>query len=324
MQGWNNILHKIFLVAIFFILIFSFFNIFLNVEICKANDENILYVGGTGIGNYSTIQDAIDKSIDNGTIYVYNGTYYENIVINKSINLVGLDKKSTFIKGDGSLFIILIKSSWVNITRFTIENGRVGVYITGPDYSYNNIIDNIILGNWEGIRLQNSSNNKLCNNIINDNANFGIVLYESNNNLITANTFIDDYMAIFLGRWSDKNVISGNNFTGNIFGINLEYCFNNLIHNNSIANGTRGISFSFSKDNNATNNIIKNNDHSGIYLSNSDENIILPNTFSNNYQDIKKESKPPVIKTPGFEILFVICAILFVFIFKKKTFKLLL
>ena len=320
MHAWNNLLHKIGSVTIFFILIFGFFNIFLN-ETCRAKNENTLYVGGNGIGNYTTIQDAIDNSSDDDTVYVHSGTYYENIVINKSINLVGLDKNSTIIKGNGSLYIILIKSSWVNITGFTIKNAKVGVYILEANYSFNNITDNIILSNLEGIRLYNSSNNKISGNIISNHSNFGIVSYEFSNNLITGNIFMDNYRALFLGRWSDNNVISGNNFTENDYSIRLDFSFNNLIYENSITDGKQGVSLKYSNNNNVTNNDIENNDQFGIYLSNSDDNVISPNIFSNNYQDVKEDPRPPVIKTPGFEILFAICAVLLVLFLRMKVLK---
>ena len=38
-----------------------------------------LYVGGSGPGNYTKIQDAINNAIDGDTIYVYSGTYNGNI-----------------------------------------------------------------------------------------------------------------------------------------------------------------------------------------------------------------------------------------------------
>ena len=50
---------------------------------------NNLYVGGTGEGNYTKIQDAIDDASDMDTVFVYNGTYYENVFIDKTINLIG-------------------------------------------------------------------------------------------------------------------------------------------------------------------------------------------------------------------------------------------
>ena len=53
------------------------------------NDGNTLYVGGSGPGNYTSIQDAIDNTSDGDTVYVYDESspYYELLIINKSIKL---------------------------------------------------------------------------------------------------------------------------------------------------------------------------------------------------------------------------------------------
>ncbi|MCK4443471.1 MAG: hypothetical protein KAW09_02940, partial [Thermoplasmata archaeon] len=37
-----------------------------------------LFVGGSGPGNYTTIQGAIDAASLQDTVFVYNGTYLEN------------------------------------------------------------------------------------------------------------------------------------------------------------------------------------------------------------------------------------------------------
>jgi hypothetical protein len=49
----------------------------------------ILYVDGSGLGNYTKIQDAIDDSSDEDTLFVYDdlSPYYENLIIDKQIHL---------------------------------------------------------------------------------------------------------------------------------------------------------------------------------------------------------------------------------------------
>ncbi|MCD6481001.1 MAG: hypothetical protein J7L31_01850, partial [Thermoplasmata archaeon] len=68
-------------------------------DILTNDGGNILYVGGSGPENYSKIQNAIDNASDGDTVFVYDDSspYYENIVINKSINLVGENKDTTVI-----------------------------------------------------------------------------------------------------------------------------------------------------------------------------------------------------------------------------------
>ena len=77
-------------------------NIFSNKEpqrCLPSNHSTTLYVGGSGPNNYTKIQDAINDASDGDTVFVYNDSipYYEHIIINKSINLIGEDKDTTII-----------------------------------------------------------------------------------------------------------------------------------------------------------------------------------------------------------------------------------
>ena len=317
---WERIysLHRccIFLM-LFFIILFTI-NLFIASEISIARQGNTLYVGGTGEYNYTSIQDAIIESMEGDSVVVYAGIYNENIIINKSIRLLGVDKNNVTINGNDGLYSILIKSSGIMLSGFTIQNSNVGIFISGPVFKFCNISHNILTNNSEGIRIINSSDNNISSNSIKYHSNFGIVLYDSKNNAILNNTIIENNRGIYLGRWSNYNLISKNNFTGCYYGLYLDYSFNNQIIKNLIQNGGYGIYLTSSNNNNVTNNYFAYNKQTGIYTSSSDENVISPNIFFNNNQDVNKKTKPPSIKTPGFEILLVLLIFLFVTLIKKN------
>ena len=59
-------------------------------NLIPLSDGKTLYVGGSGPGNYSTIQAAIDNASDGETIFVFQGTYHENVVIDKIVECLGV------------------------------------------------------------------------------------------------------------------------------------------------------------------------------------------------------------------------------------------
>ena len=79
----------------------------------QTSDENILYVGGLSFGNYSSIQDAINDAFNGCTIFVYNDSspYYENVVIHKTINLIGEDIDTTIIDGENRGDVVLVSAN---------------------------------------------------------------------------------------------------------------------------------------------------------------------------------------------------------------------
>jgi parallel beta-helix repeat protein len=125
--------------------------------------------------NFSSIQAAIyDSDTTNGdTITVDAGTYYENVVVNKSLTLLGGDRNITIIDGNGSGNVINITSDDVNISGFTIRNSGTGGNDAGIHVESNNntITDNIIFNNTQGIRLESSNNNTISNNYFNNTNN---------------------------------------------------------------------------------------------------------------------------------------------------------
>ena len=122
----NKILFSITTVCL--ILVSSFF-VFpaSSSTIETASIGNTLYVGGTGLGNYSFIQDAINNASDGDTVFVYNGVYNESLVINKSISLQGEDNESTIVTSYYyypkyiNKEIVCIKSDNVSFSNFNIK-----------------------------------------------------------------------------------------------------------------------------------------------------------------------------------------------------------
>ena len=169
---------------------------------------NTLYVGGTGHGNYTKIQDAIDNASDGDTVFVFNGTYYEYVNMNKSINMIGEDKETTVIDGSGNYTVVYVETNWINISGFTIQNSEY----------------------W-GIVLEWCKFNTISDNIISDNV-YGLFLHHSHCNTITGNyIFSNSYYGISLYQLCNNTIISNNNYNSNRYSSGANIIYNNYFDN---------------------------------------------------------------------------------------------
>jgi len=146
---------------------------------------NTLYVGGTGPGNYSKIQDAIDNASDGDTVFVYNGIYYENVIIKgKSIKLIGEETNSTIIDegGDITPWSYALKAYHTDgsiVCNLTLQNSTT---IHGSDFAFYasgsdnlKIINCRIRDSGEGMAFNSCGNIYMRNNRIENNTmNFQI------------------------------------------------------------------------------------------------------------------------------------------------------
>ena len=224
---------------------------------------NWLYVGGSGPGNYTRIQDAVDNATDNDTVFIYDDSspYYENVVINKaSISLIGEDKNTTVIDGDKTMgCVVLIYVDNVKIAGFMVINGYAGIYMNSH---FNTIIgNNICFNEYSGIYFEDGSSNVIAGNTLFENGNFGIFLeFVSKVDLIDNVIFSnEDGIGIFDSH--DINLIDNVIFSNNDTGANIY-----ATHICTI-----------------TGNIISNNSKKGMSISISSHNLIRRNTFQNNF-----------------------------------------
>ena len=258
--------------------------------ILSSFDGNILYVGGAGPNNYTTIQEAIDDAVDGDTVFVFNGTYFENVRIRKSVSLIGEDRDTTIIDGNYSGTIISVHADCLEINGFTIQNSgdsnNEGIYAETNDslISNNRIINNEL----NGIKFISSSRNVISGNIISDIDYCGISLcYSSNNNKIVGNTIeyngwgaIKPEYPYALGGieiWhlSNHNKIIGNNIkNNNDGGINLSFSFFNVITNNNFIDNNFNAYFEYCSFNFWFRNYW--DDHNGIRPKRIDGHLFLP------------------------------------------------
>ncbi|RLF63839.1 MAG: hypothetical protein DRN31_01550, partial [Thermoplasmata archaeon] len=89
-------------VIIFLFLIDGMFSVTGSSE---NNSSGILYVGGSGPGNYTSIQSALDNASSGDTVFVYDDSspYEECIVVDKSITIMGENRDTTAIDGNISI-----------------------------------------------------------------------------------------------------------------------------------------------------------------------------------------------------------------------------
>jgi parallel beta-helix repeat protein len=178
----------------------------------SISSGNTLYVGGSGPGNYTKIQDAIENSSDGDTVYVYDdmSPYYENVKVNKIIKLIGENKETTIIDGGGIGDVVIIASNEVNISGFTIQNSGTSLtHDSGISIRQNCIIyDNRIINNWKGIYGYADHGNIIKNNNISDN-NIGIFLRISDNNTIISNNIANNNR-LGVDFESESGSVSGN------------------------------------------------------------------------------------------------------------------
>ncbi len=228
-------------------------------------------------GDYPTIQEGINEAQNGDTILVAVGTYYENIIINKSLVLQGEDKDNTIIDGSGHGDVVLIEADRVYIGLFNIRNSGTDWNDSGVEISHAdscNIEQCSLHDNYNGLHLYGSSYNVISRCHISLNSH-GILF----NDPPYPGPFVDNMDNIIQNNILHSNTICGILFehTGAI------YHRSNVIQGNSILYNVTGISIIMSQENDISNNDIIGNTGYGMNLQMCMGGGELNRIYQNNY-----------------------------------------
>ena len=223
-------------------------------ELTFVDDDFDESTPGWGYDHFDNIQDGVNAVNISGTVNIYSGTYSENVVINRSMTLIGEDEYSTIVDGNLVGSVISISNSVVSISGLTVHNSgstiaNAGIIVTSSEIIFSSLI---IQNNYNGIILLNTENSEIYLSTITGNSFSGIALeINSNNNLIAGNTISNNNIGIYLNNTFDNEISKYND------GIKE--------HWNEIENNDYGI---YSLENSINNNIYYNN------LQENDQNAI--------------------------------------------------
>lgn len=220
---------------------------------------------GTKTHPFNTITKGIDAVAPGKSVMVAEGTYNEQLIINKGVILQGAGKESTLIVGFGYTGnLIILEADYITLTGFTIDgSGSTSVGIYFDNYSFVNINNSIIQNNTSyGIKYTNASptieNNDIKsndysgidvaaggagiiqNNSINSNQ-YGVRTCSDASTEITHNDISNNSHTGIYCRESATPIISYNNINNNGYGVLIDYNLTwGAIVDPDIGGGNRG------------------------------------------------------------------------------------
>jgi OmpA-OmpF porin, OOP family len=185
---------------------------------------------------FLTIQSALDKADSYDTVFICSGIYYENVVINEKVALIGQDMLKTVIDGRCRAPCVIAADSSV-ICNLTIRNGKTGILCKAarPLIDHNLIIgnkgvgihalialpvirNNVIMENrLSGILLESarSAKTQISHNIIIKNKYSGIYCAHRTEVHIQNNIIMKNGYGIFIDEYAIRTHISYNDFFNN-------------------------------------------------------------------------------------------------------------
>jgi len=239
--------------------------------------------------DYVTIGEAVSHASIGDTIQIKEGIYNENIVINKSLTIIG--QNSPVIVGNGGptpSATLILDADNIVVSGLVIESTKnpnttrysYGIWVQGEGCT---ITGNTIQATYIGIFCSTQSHTTITQNTITRSIKDGIRFCGGSYTDISYNNIISNAVSgIALGGYS--NTVEGNNLEKNTRGLGIG-ASNSVVFNNTLVSNTEsGIFLSGSKNVIVSNEIAANK--YGVYITTQgaspSENKIYHNNLNNN------------------------------------------
>jgi len=212
-----------------------------------VDDDNIAGPwDGTPEHPYQNITSGLEHAVDDDTIIVCPGTYYEDVSIDTITNLTirsSSGPEATIINASTSTrWLFEIEADNITIDGFTLTGatGKIGGYPRAGIWLYQsahgNFVNNIIHGNAVGIQLWRSNYTRIENNSIHSNKNptntgLGIWLWNASDNTIKYNNITNNDHGIYLDDEGDSNCTENAISYNNIFNNSADDLYNEQSYN---------------------------------------------------------------------------------------------
>lgn len=249
----------------------------------------------------TSLQDAIVAANEGDRIEVRGGVHPGSLVIDKSIELIGVD--GPVIDGEGKGTLIAVKAPDVTIDGFTLRNSGSshdkedsGITVDAPRATIvNNTLENVLFG----IYLRQAPGTVLRNNSVDSKPvevgmrGDGIRVWYSDDVVIDSNTATDGRDMILW--YSNNAVVTNNLFDRNRYGMHLMFSDHATIENNSLNGNTIGLYVMYSRDVTIVGNSLSNNagpTGGGLGMKDVDGARVEGNRFVNNQTGIQIDTSP--------------------------------
>lgn len=258
------------------------------VALSNITTAEVITVDYDGNADYSTIQDAINASADGDEIRVWEGTYYENVEVNKGVALIGNGTGNTTIDADYEGDVVTVSHDDVIISGFQIRRSgtelvpaKQGILINSDNVK---IFSNYLKDNMNSIKIDVSINTIIANNTCEDQDGYGIKINKNCEFIqVIGNIVFADSIAPGIGTGYTKNhLIMNNTISGHVRGIYISSSENITIVGNILDNNDEGIALMESIKCNMGKNTISNSDDYGVWMYDSSNNVFSNNTCIDN------------------------------------------